>query len=158
MGKTEICELTMLCLIRRGNEVLLQNRVKRDWAGYTLPGGHVEPGESFVEACVREMKEETGLTLTEWKFRGIVSFLSDTWPDEYMCLYTATGFTGEMITCSEGTLEWVEKNKVSELPIWEGDKIVLQLLARDGDFFSLKLRYEGEALVEAVLDGVALEV
>ena len=154
--------LTTLCYIEQDGKYLMMHRIKKEndvnkdkWIGV---GGHFEDGESPEDCLLREVKEETGLTLTEWKFRGIVSFLSDTWPDEYMCLYTATGFTGEMITCSEGTLEWVEKNKVSELPIWEGDKIFLQLLARDGDFFSLKLRYEGEALVEAVLDGVALEV
>ena len=154
--------LTTLCYIEQDGKYLMMHRIKKEndvnkdkWIGV---GGHFEAGESPEDCLLREVKEETGLTLTEWKFRGIVSFLSDTWPDEYMCLYTATGFTGEMITCSEGTLEWVEKSKVSELPIWEGDKIFLRLLAKEGAFFSLKLRYEGEALVEAVLDGVALEV
>lgn len=152
--------LTTLCYIERDGKYLMMHRVKKEndvnkdkWIGV---GGHFEAGESPEDCLLREVKEETGLTLTEWKFRGIVSFLSDKWPDEYMCLYTATGFEGEMISCSEGTLEWVEKSRVSELPIWEGDKIFLKLLAEDGDFFSLKLRYEGEMLAEAVLNGVCL--
>ena len=154
--------LTTLCYIEQDGKYLMMHRVKKEndvnkdkWVGV---GGHFEPGESPEDCLLREVKEETGLTLTEWKFRGIVSFFSDKWPDEYMCLYTATGFRGEMTACSEGTLEWVEKSKVSELPIWEGDKIFLRLLAQDGVFFSLKLRYEGETLVEAVLDGEMLEV
>ena len=153
--------LTTLCYIEQDGKYLMMHRIKKEndvnkdkWIGV---GGHFEAGESPEECLLREVKEETGLTLTEWKFRGIVSFLSDKWPDEYMCLYTATGFAGEMIPCSEGTLEWVEKSKVTELPIWEGDKIFLRLLAEDGEFFSLKLRYEGDTLKEAVLDGTALE-
>ena len=153
--------LTTLCYIERDDKYLMMHRVKKEndvnkdkWIGV---GGHFEAGESPEECLLREVKEETGLTLTEWKFRGLVSFLSDKWPDEYMCLYTATGFTGEMIPCSEGTLEWVEKSKVTELPIWEGDKIFLRLLAEDKGFFSLKLRYEGDTLKEAVLDGTVLE-
>ena len=153
--------LTTLCYIEQDDKYLMMHRVKKEndvnkdkWIGV---GGHFEAGESPEECLLREVKEETGLTLTEWKFRGLVSFLSDKWPDEYMCLYTATGFTGEMIPCSEGTLEWVEKSKVTELPIWEGDKIFLRLLAEDQGFFSLKLRYEGDTLKEAVLDGTVLE-
>ena len=152
--------LTTLCYIEQDGKYLMMHRIKKEndvnkdkWIGV---GGHFEAGESPEDCLLREVKEETGLTLTEWKFRGIVSFLSDKWPDEYMCLYTATGFEGEMISCSEGTLEWVEKSRVSELPIWEGDKIFLKLLAEDEDFFSLKLRYEGEMLAEAVLNGVCL--
>ena len=149
--------LTTLCYIEQDGKYLMMHRIKKEndmskdkWIGV---GGHFEAGESPEDCLIREVKEETGLTLTEWKFRGIVSFLSDEWPDEYMCLYTATGFTGEMISCSEGTLEWVEKSKVSELPIWEGDKIFLDLLWNDAPFFLLKLRYDGDKLVEAVLNG-----
>ena len=152
--------LTTLCYIEQDGKYLMMHRIKKEndvnkdkWVGV---GGHFESGEAPEECLLREVKEETGLTLTEWKFRGIVTFLSDKWPDEYMCLYTAVGFEGEMISCSEGTLEWVEKSKVTELPIWEGDKIFLQLLAQDRAFFSLKLRYEGETLVEAVLDGQSI--
>lgn len=149
--------LTTLCYIEKEGKYLMLHRVKKEndankdkWIGV---GGHFESGESPEDCLLREVREETGLTLTSWKFRGLVTFVSDQWDTEYMCLYTADGFNGEMIPCSEGTLEWVEKTKVAELPVWEGDKIFLQLLAQDGPFFSLKLRYEGERLAEAVLDG-----
>ena len=152
--------LTTLCYIEQDNKYLMLHRIKKEndvnkdkWIGV---GGHFEQGESPEECLLREVKEETGLTLTSWKFRGIVTFISDKWPEEYMCLYTATGFEGELASCNEGTLEWVEKSKVTELPIWEGDKIFLRLLCEDRAFFSLKLRYEGETLVEAVLDGKGL--
>lgn len=154
--------LTTLCYIEKDNKYLMMHRVKKEkdlnkdkWVGV---GGHFEVDESPEECLLREVKEETGLTLTSWRFRGIVTFLSNEWPEaEYMCLYTADGFEGEMITCDEGTLEWVEKSKVYELPIWEGDKIFFRLLEEDREFFSLKLRYEGNVLAEAVLDGKLLE-
>lgn len=149
--------LTTLCYIEQDEKYLMLHRVKKEndinkdkWIGV---GGHFEPGESPEECLLREVKEETGLTLTSWKFRGIVSFISDKWDTEYMCLFTADGFEGEMTSCNEGTLEWVEKTQVTKLPIWEGDIIFLQLLNENRDFFSLKLRYEGERLAEAVLDG-----
>ncbi len=155
--------LTTLCYIEQDDKYLMMHRVKKDkdlnkdkWVGV---GGHFETDESPEECLLREVKEETGLTLTSWRFRGIVTFLSNEWPEaEYMCLYTADGFEGEMITCDEGTLEWVDKRKVYELPIWEGDKIFFRLLEEDRDFFSLKLRYEGNVLAEAVLDGKMLEI
>ena len=107
--------LTTLCYIEQDGKYLMMHRIKKEndmnkdkWIGV---GGHFEAGESPEDCLIREVKEETGLTLTEWKFRGIVSFLSDEWPDEYMCLYTATGFTGEMIPCSEGALEWWKRAK-----------------------------------------------
>lgn len=154
--------LTTLCYIEQDEKYLMLHRIKKEndmnkdkWIGV---GGHFEQGESPEECLLREVKEETGLTLTSWKFRGIVTFVSNEFPEEYMCLYTAEGFEGELLPCNEGTLEWVEKSKVTELPIWEGDKIFLRLLCEDGPFFSLKLRYEGSRLVEAVLDGKALPV
>lgn len=158
MNKTA---LTTLCYIEKDNKYLMLHRVKKEndlnkdkWIGV---GGHFELGESPEECLLREVKEETGLTLTSWKFRGIVTFLSNEWEEaEYMCLYTADGFEGNLIPCNEGALEWVEKAKVTELPIWEGDKIFLQLLKENREFFSLKLRYEGAKLVEAVLDGKVL--
>lgn len=100
------------------------------------------------------MKEETGYTLTSYRFRGLVTFISNTGVTEYMCLYTADGFEGELIPCNEGTLEWVRKSELSRLNLWIGDKIFLRLLAEETPFFSLKLSYEGDVLVEAVLDGV----
>ena len=120
--------LTTLCYIEKDNKYLMLHRIKKEndinkdkWIGV---GGHFEEGESPEECLLREVKEETGLTLTSWRFRGIVTFLSNECESaEYMCLYTADGFTGEMCSCNEGELEWVEKYKVTELPIWEGDKI-----------------------------------
>lgn len=161
--KTQNISLTTLCYIEQNNKYLMLHRVKKEkdlnkdkWIGV---GGHFEVGESPEDCLLREVQEETGLTLTHWKFRGIVTFLSDTWPSaEYMCLYTADGFAGNLKECTEGALEWVEKSKVTGLPIWEGDKIFLKLLAENAPFFSLKLRYEGERLAEAVLDGVKVEI
>ena len=98
---------------------------KDKWIGV---GGHFEEGESPEECLLREVKEETGLTITSWKFRGLVTFLSDQWEPEYMCLYTADGFEGEMIPCNEGTLEWIDKEKVLELNLWEGDRIFFYLM------------------------------
>lgn len=148
--------LTTLCYIEKENQYLMMHRVKKKndgnhdkWIGI---GGHFEFGESPEECLLREVKEETGLTLTSWRFRGLVTFVSGDW-EEYMCLYTADGYTGQMTECSEGELVWVEKARIPQLNIWEGDKIFLQLLAREHPFFSLKLVYEGDQLVKAVLDG-----
>lgn len=153
--------LTTLCYIEQDDQYLMLHRVKKEhdinkdkWIGV---GGHFEQDETPEECLLREVKEETGLTLTSWKFRGIVTFLSDQFQTEYMFLYTATAFTGELIECDEGTLEWVDKSKVYDLPIWEGDKVFFRLLAQQSAFFSLKLRYEGDTLVETVLDGAKLE-
>lgn len=149
--------LTTLCYIEKDGKYLMLHRIKKKkdinkdkWIGV---GGHFEENESPEECLLREVKEETGFTLTRWKLRGIITFLCDCWQTEYMFLYTADGFTGEMITCEEGDLEWVEKEKVYELPIWEGDKVFFRLLEGRDTFFSLKLRYEQDELVECVLDG-----
>ena len=101
----------------------------------------------------REVTEETGLTAREWRYRGIVTFVSDEWGTEYMHLFTCTGFTGTLRECDEGVLEWVPVGQVNALPAWEGDKIFLALMQQNRPFFSLKLVYEGEHLAEAVLDG-----
>lgn len=154
--------LTTLCYIEKENQYLMMHRVKKEkdlnkdkWVGV---GGHFLEDETPEECLLREVKEESGLTLTSWKFRGIVTFLSDEWPEaEYMCLYTADGFEGVPGECDEGMLEWVDKDKVYDLPIWEGDKVFFRLLESRNDFFSLKLRYEGEKLAEVVLDGKNLE-
>jgi 8-oxo-dGTP diphosphatase len=126
---------------------------KDKWIGI---GGHFEEGESPEECLLREAKEETGLTLTSWRFRGIVTFVAQGWPPEYMCLYTADGFEGELISCAEGTLEWIPKSELLQLNLWEGDKIFLKLIAEDAPFFSLKLMYEGDVLTSAVLDGKSI--
>ena len=120
------------------------------WVGI---GGKFERDETPDECLLREAQEETGLTLTDWRCRGVVTFLSDEWEGEYMYLFTATGFTGTLRECDEGDLEWVDKAAVPSLPLWAGDKIFFRLLAEDAPFFLLKLRYRGDTLVEAVLNG-----
>lgn len=106
----------------------------------------------------REALEETGLTLINPTLRGIVTFVSDTWDTEYMFLYTCTEFEGALTDCDEGVLEWVPKEKVPDLPIWEGDKIFFRLLNENAPFFSLKLKYEGDTLVYAARDGMELDL
>ena len=149
--------LTTLCYIEEDDKYLMLHRVKKEndvnkdkWVGI---GGHFEEDESPEECLLREVREETGLQLISYRFRGIVTFISDRWDTEYMHLFTADRFSGIIAECDEGELCWVEKSKVYDLPIWEGDKIFFRLLDEREDFFSLKLRYEGEKLVEAVLDG-----
>lgn len=114
MARTENVELTVLCLIHEGERILLQNRVKGDWRGYTLPGGHVEPGESIVDAVIREMKEETGLTVTSPKLCGIKQFPIPN--GRYLVfLFKADRFSGELASCAEGEVEWVDRNDLSRL-------------------------------------------
>ena len=149
---------TTLCYIQKGEEYLMLHRVKKEndlnhdkWIGI---GGKFEDKESPEDCLLREVREETGLTLTNYRYRGIVTFVSDRWPTEYMHLFTAGGYTGTLKECDEGVLEWVPKRRLLELPHWEGDAIFLNLIDReDQPFFSLKLCYEGDTLVEAVLDG-----
>ena len=153
---------TTLCYIRRGGDTLLLHRVKKEndenrdkWVGI---GGKFEEGESPEDCLLREVREETGLTLDAWRYRGIVTFVSDEWGTEYMHLFTADAFHGEVRDCDEGVLEWLPWERLPQLPIWEGDRIFLRLIDEDAPFFSLKLRYVGDRLVEAVLNGKQLEV
>ena len=146
-----------LCYLERGDEYLMLHRVKKKddmnhdkWIGV---GGKFEDKESPEDCILRETLEETGLTLTDYRYRGLVTFISDEYPTEYMHLFTATGWTGAPIECSEGELAWIKKADLLSLPMWEGDKIFLRLLDTDEPFFSLKLKYEGETLVLAVLNG-----
>ncbi len=134
------------------HRVSKKNDINKDkWIGI---GGHFQLNESPEDCLLREAKEETGLTLTSYRFRGIVTFITDGLEEaEYMHLYTADGYEGDMIPCDEGNLEWVPKDKVEELNLWEGDKIFFRLLNEDAPFFSLKLVYQGDTLIEAVLDG-----
>lgn len=146
-------KLTTLCYIEKDDKYLMLHRVKKvndenhdKWIGV---GGKFEEGESPEECLLREVKEETGLTLTEYRFRGIVTFISDQWENEYMHLFTATKYEGEMTECDEGELVWVPKSEIENLKLWEGDKIFLKLLDEDHGLFSLKLQYEGEKLINS---------
>ena len=148
---------TTLCYIQNNNKYLMLHRIKKEedvnkdkWIGI---GGRVEDGESPAQCVLREAKEETGLTLTSYQYRGIVHFKSDIYEDEKMHLYTADGYEGELIECDEGVLEWIDCDKLYNLPMWEGDKIFLDLLWQDAPFFLLTLRYSGDRLVEAILNG-----
>ena len=153
---------TTLCYIRRGEDYLMLHRIKKKndlnqdkWIGI---GGKFEDKESPEDCLLREVREETGLTLTQYRYRGIVTFVSDRWPTEYMHLFTADGWTGALKDCDEGVLEWIPRTRLLELPHWEGDAIFLELIGREETpFFSLKLRYVGEELAEAVLDGKHLK-
>ena len=151
---------TTLCYIRRGGEVLLLHRVKKEndenrdkWIGI---GGKFEEGESPEDCLLREVREETGLTLNAWRYRGIVTFVSNEWGTEYMHLFTADEFHGKLKDCDEGVLEWLPWERLPQLPIWEGDRIFLRLIDEEAPFFSLKLRYRGDQLAEAVLNGKVL--
>ena len=153
---------TTLCYLERDGAYLMLHRTKKEhdmnegkWIGV---GGGLEEGESPEDGALREVREETGYTMLSWRYRGIVTFVSDRWPTEYMHLFTADGFTGTLKECDEGDLEWIPKSRLLELPHWEGDAIFLALLDREEEpFFSLKLRYEGETLAEAVLNGTHLK-
>ncbi len=152
--------MTTLCYIETEDSYLMLHRVskkndvnKDKWIGV---GGHFEEGESPEECLLREVREETGFTLTSWKFRGIVTFTQEGYGTEYMCLYTADGFEGQMKECEEGILEWVKKEELLKLNLWKGDLIFLKLLKDNAPFFSLKLSYQGDELVEAVLDGLSI--
>lgn len=152
-------ELTTVCYIEHEGKYLMLHRVKKKkdinknkWIGI---GGHFMNGESPEECMIREVYEETGLTVTEYSYRGIVTFFFDGSQTEYMHLFTATGFSGELTAnCDEGELAWIPKNQLSLIPMWEGDKIFLDLISRPEEpFFSLKLVYSSDRLERAVLNG-----
>ena len=115
------------------------------WLGV---GGKFEKDESPDECILREVKEETGLTLTSYQLRGVMTFVSDIWETEYMFIYTADRFEGELTECSEGDLQWIKKTEVMNLKLWEGDKIFLKKLIDGDGFFTVKMEYEGEKLVK----------
>jgi 8-oxo-dGTP diphosphatase len=152
-GGFVLMKMTTLCYIENNDCYLMLHRTKKKkdvnkdkWIGV---GGHAEGNETPQECLLREVKEETGLSLTSYKFRGLITFISDEYEAEMMCLFTADGYTGELITCDEGELEWVKKSDVPQLPTWEGDAQFLKLLLENEKrFFAMKLRYEGERLVE----------
>ena len=151
---------TTLCYLEQDGQYLMLHRVKKShdvnhgkWIGV---GGKFEFQESPEDCLLREVREETGLTLKSWRYRGIVTFVYNDDEAEYMHLFTADGWTGTLRDCAEGELRWVPWDEVGKLNLWEGDRIFLALLARDEPFFSLKLTYRGDDLVGAVLNGVPL--
>ena len=150
-------QMTTLGYIETRESYLMLHRVKKEqdvnegkWIGI---GGKFEYGESPEECMIREAKEETGLAVTSMEFRGILTFICDKQDPEYICLYTIDGFSGQLKECDEGELLWVPKDEIFGLNLWEGDRIFFDLLQKDVPFFSLKLCYEGDQLLEAVLNG-----
>ena len=144
-------KFTTLCYIEKDNKVLLlyRNKKKNDlnegkWIGV---GGKFEEKESPDECLIREVKEETGLTLTKYRLRCLVTFVSDKWETEHMYVYTATDFIGKLKQCKEGELHWVDIKKMSDLPTWEGDKLFLDRMKKEKDFFTMKVEYKGDKLV-----------
>lgn len=144
-------KFTTLCYIEKDNKwlMLYRNKKKNDlnegkWIGV---GGKFEEKESPEECLLREVKEETGLILTKYKLRCLVTFVSDIWETEHMYVFTATEFTGELKNCTEGELYWIDKEKVKDLPTWEGDKLFLDKMESQEEFFTLKVQYEGNKLV-----------
>ncbi len=156
-------KLTTLCYLEKNDSYLLLHRIKKQndinkdkWIGV---GGHFEDFESPDECLVREVFEETGLKLNSYQFRGIVTFVSHDSGEkmyEYMCLYTSSDFSGNMIDCDEGKLEWVKKADMKKLNFWEGDYIFLDLIEKNEPFFSLKLEYKNGSLEKAILNGKPL--
>ncbi len=148
---------TTLCYIERGDEYLMLHRVKKEndinrdkWIGL---GGKFKEDESPEECLLREVYEESGLRLTSWRYRGIVTFVNTKCSSEYMHLFTADGFEGTVGPCDEGELEWIKKSELMMLTLWEGDRIFLRLLDSNEPFFSLKLSYDGDELIGAKLNG-----
>ncbi len=153
---------TTLCYIERNGRYLMLHRVRKErdpnhdkWIGV---GGGIEPGETVEQCLLREVMEETGLTLTRYRARGVIDFINDLCDDERMFLYTADGFTGELRDCDEGILEWIDIPRVPELSLWEGDRVFLRLLAQGAPHFRLRLEYHGDALLRAILDGKELAI
>ena len=143
--------LSTLCYIEKDGKYLMLHRTKKKndinkdkWLGI---GGKFEENESPEECIIREVNEETGLTLKSYKLRCIVTYVSTTWETEYMYVFTSNDFVGELIECDEGDLKWIDKKKVLDLETWEGDKIFVEKLLKDDDFFTVKFNYDGEKLI-----------
>lgn len=143
---------TTTCYIEKDGKYLMLHRVKKKndmnegkWIGV---GGKFEEGESPEECIVREVKEETGLILNSYKLRCIVTYVSDKYETEQMYVFTSTEFKGELIECDEGNLEWIKKEKILNLNIWEGDKFFIEKIQKDNNFFTLKVEYKGDKLID----------
>lgn len=141
-----------LCYIEKDEKYLMLHRTKKNndinenkWIGI---GGKFEVGESPEECIIREVKEETGLTLNSYKFRGIITYISKTWETEYVCLFTSDNFSGKLIECNEGDLKWIDKKEVLNLKTWEGDKIFINKIQKDDKFFTVKFEYDGDTLLK----------
>ena len=148
---------TTLCYLERDGKYLMLHRVKKEndmnrdkWLGI---GGKFEPGESPEDCALREIREETGLTVTDWEYRGIVTFVSEEYGTEWMHLFWSDSFTGTLTDCDEGELAWIGKRELLTKELWQGDRIFLELLEQRVPFFSLKLCYRGDTLTRAVLNG-----
>lgn len=144
--------LSTLCYIEKDGKYLMLHRTKKKndinkdkWLGI---GGKFEKNESPEECIIREVKEETGLILQSYKLRCIVTYVSTTWEEEYIYVFTSNDFTGELIECNEGDLQWIDKNKVTELNTWEGDKIFVEKIKNDNTFFTVKFEYDEEKLIK----------
>ncbi len=144
--------LSTLCYIEKDKKYLMLHRTKKKndinkdkWLGI---GGKFEDGESPEECIIREVKEETGLTLNTYKLRCIVTYVSTNWETEYMYIFTSNDFTGELMECNEGDLQWVRKDRVTELNTWEGDKIFIEKIQKDNNFFTVKFNYDGDKLLK----------
>ena len=154
---------TSLCYIQKDNSYLMLHRIKKEndlnhdkWIGI---GGKFEADESPDQCLLREVYEETGLQLRQWQCRGVVTFLSDEWEGEYMYLFTADRFTGTLSeNCAEGVLEWVDLARIPDLPLWMGDLIFFKLLEENSSFFLLTLKYVGERLIFASLNGQEIDI
>lgn len=153
---------TTLCHIEKDGKYLMLHRIKKEndlnqdkWVGI---GGKFEDKESPEECNLREVYEETGLRLLNYRYCGIVTFVSDKWETEYMHIFHSDFYEGEIKECDEGVLEWIDKQELLKLPIWEGDKIFLRLMDNNAPFFSLKLQYEGDTLIKAILDGKEMNI
>lgn len=141
-----------ICYIEKDGKYLMLHRTKKEkdinkdkWIGI---GGKFEDKESPEECIVREVKEETGLTLNSYKLRGIVTYISNNWETEYMYVFISVDFSGELIECNEGDLEWIDKEKIFDLNVWEGDKIFLEKIQKDSKFFTAKFEYDGDKLLK----------
>lgn len=148
---------TTLCYIQKDEKYLMLHRIKKQndinkdkWIGI---GGKFEEGESPEECVLREVKEETGLNLKSYEYRGLVTFVSDNNFTEFMHIFWSDNFEGEIIDCDEGKLEWIEKSKLNDFEHWKGDEIFLDLIDKKVPFFSLKLVYKSGILLKAILNG-----